>query len=172
MKTVFLLRHAKSSPIARGVVDFERELTEQGSEDAKLIGEYLQAKKFPIHIVVSSPAARARETAGLVVWSAGLTIDVRYDRRVYEADPQMLLDVISELDSRNESVLLIGHNPAIGDLLRGLTGNVETMSPASLAQITCDVEKWADVTPGNCSLTSLIDVRDLPLDEGEETLTE
>jgi phosphohistidine phosphatase len=162
MKTVFLLRHAKSLPITRGVVDSDRALTEEGSEDAKRIGEYLKAKQFPIEIVVSSPATRARETAGLVVWASGLSVDIQYDRRVYEADPQLLLDVVSELDWRSESVLLVGHNPAMEDFMRGLTGCSEPMSPAALAQIKCDVDKWTDVVPGECVLQALVNPRDLP----------
>jgi phosphohistidine phosphatase len=163
MKTVFLLRHAKSLPVTRGVVDFDRALTEGGSEDAKRIGEYLKAKQFPIEIVVSSPATRARETAGLVVWASGLSVDIQYDRRVYEADPQLLLDVVSELDWRSESVLLVGHNPAMEDFMRGLTGRSEPMSPAALAQINCDVDKWTDVVPGECVLRALVNPRELPI---------
>jgi phosphohistidine phosphatase len=163
MKTLFLLRHAKSFPVARGVVDIDRALTEDGSEDAKRIGEYLKDKQFPIDIVVSSPATRARETAGLVVWAAGLTVDIQYDRRVYEADPQLLLDVVSELDWRNESVLLVGHNPAMEDFMRGLTGRSEPMATAALARVKCDVDKWSDVVPGKCVLGALVNARDLPI---------
>jgi phosphohistidine phosphatase len=164
MKRILLLRHAKAVPIARGLIDFERSLTEQGSDDAKLVGEYLQSRQVQIDVVISSPANRAKETAGLVVWSAGLTVDVIYDRRIYEADPQMLLDIVSELDARRSSVLLVGHNPAMEDFLRGLTGRDERMSTASFAQIQSDVEAWTELTLGKCALKSLISARDLPMD--------
>ena len=164
MKKILLLRHAKALPIARGLIDFERGLTEQGSDDAKLVGEYLQSRQVQIDLVISSPANRAKETAGLVVWSAGLSVDVIYDRRIYEADPQMLLDIVSEVDVRRNSLLLVGHNPSIEDFLRGLTGRDERMPAASLAQIQCDVEAWTEVAPGKCVLKSVISPRDLPMD--------
>jgi phosphohistidine phosphatase len=164
MKRILLLRHAKALPVARGLIDFERGLTEQGSDDAKLVGEYLQSRQVQIDLVISSPANRAKQTAGLVVWSAGLNVDVIYDRRIYEADPQMLLDIISEVDIHRNSVLLVGHNPSMEDFLRGLTGQDERMSTASLAQIQCDVDVWADLAPGKCVLKSLISARDLPMD--------
>jgi phosphohistidine phosphatase len=164
MKRILLLRHAKAVPIARGLIDFDRGLTEQGSDDAKLVGEHLQSRQTQVDLVISSPANRARETAGLVIWSAGLTVDVIYDRRIYEADPQMLLDIVSELDPRRNSVLLVGHNPAMEDFLRGLTGKDEKMATASLAHVQSDVEAWAEVGPGNCVLKSFINARDLPME--------
>ena len=164
MKRILLLRHAKALPIARGLNDFERGLTEQGSDDCKLLGEYLQSRQITIDLVISSPANRAKETAGLVVWSAGLSVEVIYDRRIYEADPQMLLDIISEIEPHRNSVLLVGHNPSMEDFLRGLTGRDEKMSTATLAQIQSDVESWTDLSPGNCVLKSMISARDLPME--------
>jgi phosphohistidine phosphatase len=152
MKTLFLLRHAKTVPVAAGMVDFERSLTPQGEADARQVGQFIQQRQLKIDQVISSPAARAKNTTGLVLDASGLDVDVQYDRRMYEADPQLMLDIVSEVDTSRESILLVGHNPAMEDFVRGLTGKVEAISTASLAQIDSEVDNWYDLAPGKCEL--------------------
>jgi phosphohistidine phosphatase len=134
------------------VVDFERALTPQGEADARQVGEYIQRCQLKIDQVISSPAIRARQTTGAVMQAAGLPLEVNYDRRMYEADPQLMLDIVSELDASHEAILLVGHNPAMEDFVRGLTGQVESMSAASLVQLQSEVDAWTDLRPGTCEL--------------------
>jgi phosphohistidine phosphatase len=161
MKTLFLLRHAKTAPAVPDVVDFDRTLTPQGETDARQIGEYIKRQQLKIDQVISSPANRARGTTALVMEAAGLDVEVQYDRRMYEADPQLMLDIVSESDSGHDSILLVGHNPAMEDFLRGLTGRVESMSAAGLAQIICEVTDWTELRPGKCELKSLANPGDM-----------
>lgn len=161
MKTLFLLRHAKSIPAAPGLLDFDRTLTPQGEADARQVGEYIQRRQLKIDQVISSPAIRAKQTTGAVMQAAGLNSEVYYDRRMYEADPQLMLDIVSEVDSNQDSILMVGHNPAMEDFVRGLTGRVESMSAASLAQLDCEVTQWTELGPGKCELKLLAKPSDL-----------
>lgn len=142
MKTLLLLRHAKSSWDDRSLRDFDRPLNERGLKAAPLIGELIGRRKLRPQLVISSPAERARQTASLVLRSAGLAEEVRYDSRVYEASMAQLLDIVREIDEKVESAMLVGHNYGIENLLEHLTGEARHMPTAALAQIALDVDGW------------------------------
>lgn len=152
MKTLFLLRHAKTEHAAPGVPDLDRKLTPQGSADALRVGEYLKQSEPTVEQIISSPAIRARETTELVQQAAGLDFEVQYDRRMYEADPQLMLDIVSESEAGLSCILLVGHNPALEDFVRGLTGQLVSLSAGSLAQVESLKSNWIEVKPGNCTL--------------------
>ena len=92
MKTLLLLRHAKSSWADPGQPDFERPLNERGRQTAPVIGRFLVQRMLKPDTVVCSPAERARETAALVLAAAELSPAVRYDARIYEASAPRLLE--------------------------------------------------------------------------------
>src|ERR671926_426622 len=121
MLTLYLLRHAKSSWDDASPRDFERPLSHRGREAAALIGEFVKEKGIDFDLVLVSTAVRTRETIELVRERAKFHGEVRYDERIYEATVSQLLDVISEVHSDCESVLLVGHNPGIEELLALLT---------------------------------------------------
>ena len=150
MKYLFLLRHAKSNSFQTDLSDIDRALTDGGRRAAQLVGSYIDSQRLWPDLVISSPAVRARETTELVLASASAHIDVEYDPQVYEATPQILLDIIARVDKKREVLLLVGHNPGLEDLLRLLTGRAELMSTASLAKISLDISDWSqsDVSKG------------------------
>ena len=145
MKKLFILRHAKSSWDVPDISDFERPLNTRGLNDAPFMGELIAARGVVPDIIVSSPAKRAMHTAILVREAAGVDSDIIYDERVYEASPQNLRQVIAELDDKYSSVLLVGHNPGIEGLIRFLTGTIEPMPTAALAEIELAIGRWADI---------------------------
>ena len=98
MKTLLLMRHAKSSWDDASLDDFDRPLNDRGRAAAPFMGGLLRRENLVPDIVVSSPARRARETAGLVKDAAGIVPDIRLDDRIYEAAAQTLATVASELD--------------------------------------------------------------------------
>lgn len=99
--------------------------------------------------IVSSPAKRAAETAALVRESSAATAEITLDERIYEASPQALRQVVSELPGPSENVLLVGHNPGIEGFIRFLTGELQSMPTAALAVIDLDIEKWDELSQ-NC----------------------
>lgn len=145
MKTLLLLRHAKSSWDDAAARDFDRPLNKRGTKAAPLIGRYMRKRRVKPDEVISSPAVRARQTAELVVEAAGIGAEIRYDERIYEASTDDLMSVVAEIEDEVETVLLIGHNLAIEQFLERLTGEVHHMPTAALARISLKPEGWGEV---------------------------
>ena len=156
MKTLYVLRHAKSSWDAPELADFDRPLNERGKLTAPFMGEFMAAKGFVPEVIVSSPAVRARETARLAKEAARIKADIIHDERIYEASSRTLQTVVSSINDRFESAMLVGHNPGMGGLVHLLTGRSEEMPTAGLAVIDLDIEKWSEIDGGLGSLRQMI----------------
>jgi phosphohistidine phosphatase len=144
MQTLFLLRHAKAVPGSGNLQDFERRLNDQGCTQARRIGNYFKEQKFELDFVLSSTALRARETTELFLKAAERVTDVNYDQRIYEASRQQLFKVLAEIEQDKSSVLLVGHNPGLEELLQHLTGRFESMATGTLTKIDFEAEDWID----------------------------
>lgn len=145
MKTLLLLRHAKSSWKHASLPDFERPLNGRGKRASDQIGSYLKKKKLRPDLILCSPASRARETISLVLQSAGLISDLRFDERLYLATAERLIEIISQIEAERNQVMLVGHNPGMEELLFRLTGVEEHLPTAALAKIVFDVAAWTGV---------------------------
>jgi len=145
MKTLFVLRHAKSSWENPDWSDFERPLNSRGLDAARFIGELIYERGLQPQIIVSSPAKRAKQTAVLVKEIAEVSKPVKFDERIYEASPHALFNLIREIDEKWESVLIVGHNPGFENLVRMLTGETVSMPTAALAKINLNLENWHDL---------------------------
>lgn len=143
MLTLYLLRHAKSSWDDESKQDFERPLSSRGRKACALIGEYIEEKGIDFDLVLVSTSVRTRETIELIRERAKFRAEVRYDERIYEATVSQLLDVISQVDSDQKSVLLVGHNPGIEELLALLTGEQQRVTTANFAKIKIKATKWS-----------------------------
>ena len=143
MLTLYLLRHAKSSWDDESKRDFERTLTDRGREASARIGEFIQEKGINFDLVLVSTAVRTRETIELIKERAGFRGELRYDERIYEATVSQLLEVISEIETDRETVLLVGHNPGIEELLAVLTGEHHQVTTANLAKIELNAPNWS-----------------------------
>jgi len=148
MKTLLLLRHAKSSKDDPSLNDFDRPLNERGRKDAQGIGKYIRKQKIKPDLVISSPAERARQTIELVLKSAGLKIELKFDKRIYEASVRSLLNVVSQIEDTANAVILVGHNPGFEELFEALTSEARDLSTASIACIELSVDKWSKVRAG------------------------
>jgi phosphohistidine phosphatase len=161
MKTLLLLRHAKSSREDPSLQDFDRPLNERGKKDAPLIGKYARRQKIKADLVISSPAERARQTAELVLKSAGLKLELRFDKRIYEASLRRLLSVISQIEDTINTLIMVGHNPGFEELFEALTGQARDLPTASLACIELSVDKWSKVRAGVGDLKWLVTPKEL-----------
>jgi phosphohistidine phosphatase len=143
---LILLRHAKSSWDDPSLPDNERPLAPRGQRAVVVIRQHLQATGVSVDLVLCSPAQRTRETWDGVRAGLRNKPEVRLVPDIYEATRDQLLDVLRQVERRYKKVLLIGHNPGIEDLARGLvrdgkrkalarlekgfpTGAVATLSP-------------------------------------------
>jgi len=145
MKTLFILRHAKSSWDDPDLADFDRPLNDRGRKAAPFMGRLMQRNGFVPSVILSSPALRARETAMLVKADAASNAEMEFEDRIYEASPQTLLQVASGIDNRYESAMIVGHNPGMEGFIRFLTGKLESMPTAALAVIDLDISKWEQI---------------------------
>ena len=145
MKTLYLLRHAKSSWKDETLLDIERPLNKRGRKAAETMGAFIRKKKIIPDLVLCSTAVRARQTTEIVLEVAKLSPDIHFEDGIYEADPARLLELVRQIEKSKKAVLLVGHNPGLEEFLEFLTGKKETMSTAALAKIVLRVTNWAGV---------------------------
>lgn len=167
MKTLTLLRHAKSGwddPVQR---DFDRPLNAKGARAAALIGQHMRALGLSFDHVVASPAQRVIETVAQLGSGYGRELDPEWDRRLYLASSTMLLDLIHALPADAERVLMIGHNPGLEELVLLLVRDGDLRREAAIKYPTATVAElqiesaWSGVLPGAATLTRFIRPRDL-----------
>ena len=164
MKTLLLLRHAKAGLPTPGQQDFDRSLNVRGVKAARLVGEFIRKHSIRPGLIISSPAERARQTIALVMESANLTAELRYDERIYEASAERLFAVVSQVEDSVNELLLVGHNPGMEELLLALAGESRHMPTAALASISLDMEKWSKCQDQSGRLECFIKPKELIID--------
>ena len=163
-RTLYLLRHAKSSWKDASLRDFDRPLKSRGRDAAKQIGKRLASEKPHPLVVICSPAARTHETAEIVLKHSDLKVDVVFDLRIYEASLRDLLQVVADIPDDKQAAMMIGHNPGFEELVAFLSGEHRHMPTCALAKITLEVASWKDVKAGEGSLEWFITPKELPED--------
>jgi phosphohistidine phosphatase len=161
MKTLLLLRHAKSSWKDSAVKDFDRPLNQRGLKAAPTIGRLMRKRKLQPDLVLSSPAERARQTSQLVLDAAGFKTELHYDERIYEASAARLFEIVSQIEDDRNVAMLVGHNPGLEELLEALTGAARSLSTAALACIELDIERWSKLRAGANQLAWLVKPKEL-----------
>jgi phosphohistidine phosphatase len=170
MKTLSLLRHAKSSwddPVER---DFDRPLNGRGHRAARRMGEWLLAEGLSFDRIIASPALRIRQTIEGLEAGLGKRLAIDQDKRIYMASAATLFDLLRECPEPVGHLLLIGHNPGLEDLLliategetSPLRREAELKYPtATFATLEFPGDLWADLPETGASLTRFVRPRDL-----------
>ncbi len=144
MKTLLLVRHAKSSWDNIGQDDRERPLNERGKKDAPEMGKRLKDKKLEIDLFVSSPAKRAFRTARAFAEAYDVkkeNIEIVED--LYHASSANFYKVLSSLPSKKDTVALFSHNPGITEFVNTLTSiQVDNMPTGAVFAVSADVTEW------------------------------
>lgn len=148
MKTLYVLRHAKSDWNDASLTDFERPLNERGLYAARKMGEFMREREIEPDLIISSPARRARETAQIIVDAAGYAVQIEFEPRIYEAGIGTLIEIVSEVENDCQKLLIVGHNPGFEQLVENLTGELHALPTAALAEIELPVENWNDAMRG------------------------
>ena len=146
MKTLYVLRHAKSSWKDLKLSDFERPLNKRGKKAAPVMGKLMLEKGLLPELIISSPAERAKQTANLIKDSAKIHSEIKFDERIYEASTNTLVHILSEVNANISSVMIVGHNPGFEGIVGILTGEYERMPTAALAVIQLNIDSWQEVT--------------------------
>jgi phosphohistidine phosphatase len=145
VKTLLLLRHAKSSWKNPDQADHDRPLNKRGRGDAPRIGRVVRDARLVPDVIISSTAARAVETAERVAETAGCADRIEHDGRVYHADPESIIEVVSQVCGDPGCVMVIGHNPGLELLLEALTDAEEELPTAAMARIEIEIDRWAEL---------------------------
>ncbi len=180
MKTLGLFRHAKSDWHDAKARDFDRGLNARGRKGAALMGQHIAQHGIHWQRILASPAVRVTETIELAAKATGAAVPVQWDRRIYLASSVNLAEVLHEVPDSIASVMMVGHNPGLEDLIFDLVpddgtcplrAKVEEKFPtAAYAVLECDIASWADLRDGCARLVHLVRPRDLDETLGPELL--
>jgi phosphohistidine phosphatase len=146
MKTLYLLRHAKSSRADTSLPDRERPLEPRGERDATKMGRRWSQRHVKPDLIMSSPAVRALATAQVV--AQGLeynTQQITVDDRLYAATEDALIAVIEALDDTLDRVMLVGHNPGFTALAHHFDGEITHLPTCALAEFRFAAESWTGI---------------------------
>lgn len=157
VRTLHLLRHAKSDWSDGTLPDRDRPLNKRGRRARLLVAEHVRG--WPVALAVCSPALRARDTAQPVVEALGCRLVT--DAAIYEATVGELFGVVQRLPDEAAEVLVVGHNPGMEGLTAALCGTSARFPTAALASIRLDLDHWADLRFGSGELISHVTPRSL-----------
>ncbi|MES1152850.1 MAG: histidine phosphatase family protein [Dongia sp.] len=169
MKTLILMRHAKSAWDNADLPDIDRPLSPRGQKAAPLMGERLKKAGYRPDVILCSTASRTRETLDLMAASLPKKAQIQVLKELYMAVPREMLNAIGKVADSAQTVLLVGHNPGIGSLAGWLAGEGDSellakirrkFPTAAAAVITFDVARWSDVAGEGGTLVDFLRPRD------------
>ncbi|WP_379549737.1 SixA phosphatase family protein [Qipengyuania sp. DGS5-3] len=174
MKRLGLLRHAKSDWGESDKRDFDRGLNDRGRRGSKVIGDHIRKHGVKWDKVIASPAERVKRTL-----ENGLPeLEVEWDKRLYLASTDTILDVLRECDDGAEAVLIVGHNPGLGDMVLEMVAPLNEndafdearvkFPTAAYAVFDLEIDSWAELRTGTATLTHFKRPRDLDSGLGPE----
>ncbi len=161
MKVLSIVRHAKAERPEGYPNDFSRPLTARGHKDAARIGGFMAGTEPSVDCILSSPAARAAQTADHIAAELKFGKAVGWEESVYLASAETLLDALRRAPEDAEHVVLIGHNPGLEELASGLCSgaadnSVLTLATATLAYFELDIARWSQLRWGAGQLRVLL----------------
>jgi phosphohistidine phosphatase len=146
MKTLLLMRHAKSSWKESNIPDHDRPLNRRGKHDAPLMGKQLRDQKMNLDLIISSTALRAETTANLIAKAVRYKGKIILDKSIYNAEPMDLMTLLSNSSDEYNSILLVGHNPTMEETVQMITNSPElTMATCAVAHLTLSIDTWTDL---------------------------
>lgn len=157
MKTLFLVRHAKSDWSNHNFNDLERPINQRGLRDAPLMAQRLKLLNIPINEIISSPAVRAYSTAKIFAEFLDYPLPkIRHEQLLYEADIKTFLSVINGLSASRETVMIFGHNPTLTEMIDYLADHsISKLPTCGVAMIAFDTDDWKTVSHHNGELKML-----------------
>ena len=169
MRTLYVLRHAKSDWGDESLQDFNRPLNGRGRKAAKAMGCEMQERGLAPDLVLVSPSARTTETLARVEEGFGASFEKVEDPNIYLAESGTLVDLVRTAPAKSERLMVVGHNPGMQELVRALANGPRDLieeagakfPTGALAEIRFDVSEWSDVAPGSGFIRSFVKPREL-----------
>jgi len=146
MKTLFLMRHAKSSWKDDSLADHERPLKKRGKKDIKLIAKIMKKNDLNPDLIITSSAVRAKETADLLAEALGFKGKLKVSDDLYMGEPSDYMKILKDIKEKYQSVLIVGHNPGLEAYLQIIDGEIEALPTAGLGHLMLAVDEWEEIT--------------------------
>jgi len=149
MKTLYLVRHAKSDWSDGKLSDFERGLSEKGLKDLNTMASYMSLRNIKPDLILSSSALRAQITADQLAKKIGFEGHTHYMNEFYRSDIKTIMNVLTLQDDQYENIFLIGHNPELTEFANFLIEDNFTKLPTlGIVAINLDIKSWEDISEG------------------------
>lgn len=150
MKTIYLIRHAKSDWNNTDITDYNRTLNKRGKNDAPFIGKKLTELNPSIDLIISSPAQRALETVKLLSKELRYDFDkVNFDKSIYNSSYLNLNEITNKIDNNLNSIAIVGHNPGLTNFSNYLTNNyIDNIVTCGIVKIELEIESWMEIVEG------------------------
>jgi phosphohistidine phosphatase len=146
VKRLLVLRHAKSSWADTALDDWQRPLNDRGRRDAPRAGAWLRDRALVPDLIVTSDAIRARETAAAVADAAGYTREIVVEPSLYHATPADAIAVLKSIANQTaHTVLIVGHNPGLEDLVSRVSGEHHDMVTAAIVELAVPIDRWSEL---------------------------
>jgi phosphohistidine phosphatase len=148
MKTLYLVRHAKSSWKNPNLDDFERPLNKRGRKNAPFMGKVLKELKVAPDLVISSPANRAATTARIIAAAINYPLEkIRYSEAIYEFSENALFHVVKQIDDTVKKAMVVGHNPAINGLANYIGDqSISNIPTCGVFCVELDTSSWKKIS--------------------------
>ena len=150
MKTIYLIRHAKSDWNNTNLTDYNRNLNKRGQNDAPFMGKKLAELNPSIDLIIASPAQRVLETVKLLTKEIDYNYDeIVFNKSIYNSSYLNLNEIINNLDNNINSVALIGHNPGLTNFSNYLTNNyIDNIVTCGIVKIELEIDNWLEIVEG------------------------
>jgi phosphohistidine phosphatase len=156
MKTLILMRHAKSSWKDHDLSDFERPLKKRGKKDAEMMAKLLVEKELLPQKLMSSSAKRARRTAEIIIEGCKGDFPVEYLDQLYMAEVSVYFNLLNAIPDELERVMIVGHNPSIESLVQMLSSQIESLPAGAVALVSLPIKSWKELnSETKCDLIDL-----------------
>ncbi len=157
MKTIYIVRHAKSSWDLTDLPDEQRPLMEKGKKRTKKVIDFLLHKNTTVDYIISSHAVRALETAKIIAHGLKYPIeDIKIDPHVYYSDGDGIFNQFFDLPDRYHSVMIVGHNPALTDFVNAfLKKPLDNLPTSGVVSVSFDTDLWEKI-PLSRSTTNFV----------------
>jgi len=152
MKTLFIIRHSKSSWKDLSLLDFDRPLNTRGRRDAPFMGEKLKDRGIMPDIIISSPAKRAKSTIQRIVEVIGYEKEIIYNQKIYESNMVTLKKIIKSIDDKNSCAFIVGHNPGLNMFVEDFCDFYDNIPTTGIVELEFNCDSWEDIDKFNCEM--------------------
>ncbi|NQY22224.1 MAG: histidine phosphatase family protein [Campylobacteraceae bacterium] len=163
MKKLFIIRHSKAEDINESIDDFDRELTQKGIDNTKIIAKYLKNKNIKLDYILTSQATRTMQTSTIIAKELSFKKNLNPNQYIYEPYVNAIIETMNYIHDSNDTVFLVGHNPGVSALAYMLCDSRENMNTSSIIEIEFNTDSWVEVAKNNSTFISYTKVENIIL---------